>query len=140
LDIKPARAQVLITRPILGLRVKGTFHLDRGYYYFRNVGSRLLLGGGRNLNFEGEETDTFGITRQIQQHLERMLKNLIIPNHSFEIDMRWSGIMGIGSNKQPIIQQAGQRIYCAVRMGGMGVAIGAIVGEEAAELLSKSAD
>ena len=140
LDIQPARAQVLITRPILGLKVKGTFHLDHGYYYFRNVGTRLLLGGGRNLNFDGETTETFGITRQIQQHLERLLKSFILPKHSFEIDMRWSGIMGIGENKRPIVQQAGQRIFCAVRMGGMGVAIGAVVGSEAAELLSKSTD
>jgi len=26
-------------------------------------------------------------------------------------------------------------MYCAVRMGGMGVAIGSLVGEEAAELI-----
>src|SRR5690554_3498661 len=35
-NIKPARAQVLITKPIPNLKLKGTFHLNRGYYYFRN--------------------------------------------------------------------------------------------------------
>lgn len=44
-DIKPARAQVLLTEPLKTLHVKGTFHLDRGYYYFRNIGNRILLGG-----------------------------------------------------------------------------------------------
>ena len=29
--VKPARAQVLITKPIENLHIKGTFHLDRGY-------------------------------------------------------------------------------------------------------------
>src|SRR5690606_16070168 len=52
--VKPARAQVLITKPIANLDIKGTFHLDKGYYYFRNVGDRILFGGGRNLDFDNE--------------------------------------------------------------------------------------
>ena len=45
-DVKPARAQVLITKPIPDLHIKGTFHFDEGYYYFRNIDNRILLGGG----------------------------------------------------------------------------------------------
>ena len=33
-EVKPARAQVLITEPIPNLDIKGTFHIDKGYYYF----------------------------------------------------------------------------------------------------------
>ena len=33
--VEPARAQVLITQPIKNLHIRGTFHLDKGYYYFR---------------------------------------------------------------------------------------------------------
>ncbi|HCY83110.1 MAG TPA: FAD-dependent oxidoreductase, partial [Xanthomarina gelatinilytica] len=33
-EVTPARAQVLITKPIKNLHVQGTFHLDKGYYYF----------------------------------------------------------------------------------------------------------
>ena len=40
--VKPARAQVLITEPIPNLDIKGTFHLDKGYYYFRNFEDRIL--------------------------------------------------------------------------------------------------
>ena len=40
--VKPARAQVLITEPIKNLDIKGTFHLDRGYYYFRNIGDQNI--------------------------------------------------------------------------------------------------
>ena len=43
LDVHPARAQVLVTSKIPGLKIKGAFHLDRGYYYFRDVDGRLLL-------------------------------------------------------------------------------------------------
>src|SRR5258705_2338681 len=56
LKVKPARAQVLITSPIENLPFKGTFHYDEGYYYFRDIDGRVLLGGGRNLDFMGEET------------------------------------------------------------------------------------
>src|SRR5690606_39950910 len=43
LDVTPARAQVLITKPIENLAFKGCFHMDEGFYYFRNVGNRLLF-------------------------------------------------------------------------------------------------
>ena len=43
IDIVPARGQVLLTSPIEGLPWKGTFHSDEGFYYFRNLGNRVLL-------------------------------------------------------------------------------------------------
>jgi hypothetical protein len=46
--------------------------------------------------------------------------------------------LGIGDKKSPIIMQYSDHIYTAVRLGGMGVAIGNLVAEEAAELLFKS--
>lgn len=133
--VEPGRAQVLITHPINDLKVKGTFHYDKGYYYFRNVGNRLLLGGGRNLDFKSENTYEFGLTSKVQHHLEKLLSTIILPNQSFEIEQRWSGIMGLGPVKSSIIQKVEERICCAVRMGGMGVAIGTQVGEDAATLL-----
>lgn len=132
--IKPARAQVLITKPIDGLQIKGTFHLDRGYYYFRNIDNRILLGGGRNLDFSVEETTQFSQTDNIQNKLEDLLKTIILPKIPFEIEHRWSGIMGIGKQKQPIVKQLSNNVFCGVRLGGMGVAIGSLVGKELADL------
>jgi len=133
--VKPARAQVLITEPIPNLDIKGTFHLDKGYYYFRNFEDRILLGGGRNLDFEGETTTDLSQTEKIQNKLEDLLKNVILPNQEFKVAHRWSGIMGIGSQKNPIVTQLSENIYCGVRLGGMGVAIGSLIGKELAELL-----
>ncbi len=138
LMVKPARAQVLITHPITQLKIKGTFHFEEGYYYFRNIGNRVLFGGGRNLDFKGEETPTMDITRKIQNQLERMLRDTILPNQPFRIEQRWSGIMGLGDAKHPIIKQVAPNVYCAVRLGGMGIALGSIVGEEVADLLLNS--
>jgi glycine/D-amino acid oxidase-like deaminating enzyme len=133
--VKPARAQVLITEPIANLEIKGTFHLDRGYYYFRNIGDRILLGGGRNLDFEAETTTEFGQTEIVQNKLEQLLKEVILPNHEYQIAHRWSGIMGIGNSKKPIVSQLSDNVYCGVRLGGMGVAIGSLIGQELADIV-----
>lgn len=134
-DLQPARAQVLITKPIPNLHIKGTFHLDKGYYYFRNIHNRILLGGGRNLDFKTEETTALGLTQLVQNELERLLNTTILPNIPFEIDSRWSGIMGVGKQKKPIIKEVKPNVYCGVRLGGMGVAIGSSVGKQLANFI-----
>lgn len=134
LEVQPARAQVLITQPIPDLQLRGTFHMDSGYYYFRNVGHRILFGGGRHLDFAAETTTQLDTTEKIQRQLEHYLKEVILPETSFEIAHRWSGIMGVGSLKKPIVKALSERVYCGVRMGGMGVALGSLVGKELAAL------
>ncbi|WP_044401073.1 FAD-binding oxidoreductase [Lacinutrix sp. Hel_I_90] len=134
-EVKPARAQVLITKPIKNLAIKGTFHLDEGYYYFRNINDRILFGGGRHLDFKAEETTVLLQTKLVQNKLEELLKTTILPKTPFEIDQRWSGIMGVGNQKKPILKQLSNHVYCGVRLGGMGVAIGSLVGEELANLI-----
>ena len=135
--VKPARAQVLITKPIENLHIKGTFHLDKGYYYFRNIDNRILFGGGRNLDFKTEETTEIETTELIQNKLEALLKTTILPKTTFEIDHRWSGIMGVGSQKKPIVKQLSNNLFCGVRLGGMGVAIGSAIGNNLAKLASE---
>ena len=134
-NIEPARAQVLITEPIKNLHIKGTFHLDEGYYYFRNIDNRILLGGGRNLDFKGEKTTEFNTTELVQNKLEQLLKEVILSNQPFEITHRWSGIMGVGGQKKAVVKQVSNNVYCGVRLGGMGVAIGSLIGKELVELV-----
>lgn len=134
-DLKPARAQVLITKPITNLKIKGTFHLDCGYYYFRNIDNRILLGGGRNLDFMGETTTEMSTTAKIQNELESLLHNVIFPNKNVDIDQRWSGIMGVDQKKLPLIRQYSDCVFMGVRMGGMGVALGAGVAKKIVDLI-----
>ena len=134
-EVKPARAQVLITEPIPNLDIKGTFHLDKGYYYFRNINDRILFGGGRNLDFEGETTTSLNQTELIQNKLEELLKTVILPHTEIKVAHRWSGIMGVGNHKSPIVRPLSNNVYCGIRMGGMGVAIGSLIGQELADLI-----
>ena len=131
-DIQPARAQVIVTNEIENLQVKGTFHYQKGYYYFRNIGNRILLGGGRNLDFKGETTESFETTPQIQQKLEDLMRSTIIPNQNFKIEYSWSGIMGVGDTKSPILKMLNKNTAIGVRLGGMGVALGSQVGKSLA--------
>lgn len=142
LSVVPARAQVLITEPIHDLPFQGGFHLDRGYYYFRHLGDRILFGGGRNLDLSAEETDEIALTDLIQNDLERLLKEVILPGRNFKIAHRWAGIMGVdgaksGLKKSAILKKVQPGITCAVRLGGMGIAIGTLVGEQAAEMVEE---
>ena len=138
LQLTPGRGQVMVTKPIKNLKVKGTFHYDKGYYYFRNIDDRILLGGGRNLNFEAEETTEFGETHLVQNALQKLLNEVILPNTPFEIEHKWSGIMGFGPQLEPIIEQIRPNVFCAVRCNGMGIAIGSQTGKEAAEAILKT--
>lgn len=133
-DVSPARAQVLVTSPIPDLKVKGTFHYDQGYYYFRNFENRILIGGGRNLDFIGETTTKLATTDYIKSEILQLLKTVILPHSSFEIEYEWAGIMGVGKSKEPIIKKINDSLAIGVRLGGMGVAIGSLVGEKTADL------
>ncbi|TFB34143.1 FAD-binding oxidoreductase [Pedobacter alluvionis] len=136
-DITPGRGQVLITKPIKDLKIAGTFHYDKGYYYFRNINGRILLGGGRNIDFKAEETTVLGQTEPVQLALEKLLKTVILPKTTFEIDYRWSGIMAFGRVLEPFIAEIRPNVFCATRCNGMGVAIGSQTGEDVANLLLK---
>ncbi len=133
--VVPARAQVLITMPVQDLQIRGTFHIEEGYYYFRNIDNRILVGGGRNLDFKTEETMEFGETTLIKSALERLLHEVILPGIQVKTERYWSGIMGVGENKKPIVEQISDHVYCGVRLGGMGIAIGSSIGRELAELV-----
>ncbi|MEJ6777807.1 MAG: FAD-binding oxidoreductase [Crocinitomicaceae bacterium] len=137
-DISPARAQVIITKPIQNLKIKGTFHYNEGYYYFRNIDNRILFGGGRNMDIEGETSIALENTELIIKSLTSLLRDVILPNTPFEIDHKWAGIMGVGKSKKPIIKKLGKHLYCGVRLGGMGIAIGTLVGKELALLICKN--
>lgn len=135
LDVVPGRGQILATKPIEGLKFKGIFHFRQGYYYFRNYGNRIIFGGGRNENKEGETTTEIALNNEIQNSLDHYLQTLIIPETNYEIDCRWAGIMAFGKDKLPIIERVSPNVIAGVRMGGMGVALSGVTAERIAEIV-----
>ncbi len=129
LNITPARGQILVTTPITGLKLRGSFHFEEGFYYFRNIGDRLLLGGARNKSFVAETSDVFDTTDIIQQELLRFINTHILPEQSFDVDYCWSGIMGFTEDKQPLVKKISERITAVVACNGMGVALSPVIAE-----------
>ncbi|MGL6129139.1 MAG: FAD-dependent oxidoreductase, partial [Chryseobacterium artocarpi] len=87
-------------------------------------------------DFKTEETTAFETTEYLQQHLERFLKEVVLPDQDFKIALRWSGIMAMGDEKTPIVKQLSEREFCAVRLSGMGVALAPKIGEMVREMMS----
>ncbi|MDH5610065.1 MAG: FAD-binding oxidoreductase [Cyclobacteriaceae bacterium] len=131
----PGRGMVMAVNPATPLKFKGAFHYDQGYYYFRDHGHKLIFGGGRNLDFEGETSTLFEINKKIQLKLQEDLANIILPGITYTIEHLWTGIMAFGDTKSPIVERSENGVYLGVRLGGMGVAIGSLVGEELAEMV-----
>ena len=129
-NVKPGRGQILITNPIQDLQIKGCFHFNLGYYYFRNIGNRILLGGGRQLDFEGETTSDFGLNDDIQSDLIDKLKMIILPDTQFEIFKKWSGIMAFEDNHKTVIQPLDNNVLYAMNCNGMGISLSPITAEE----------
>lgn len=136
-DVVPARGQVLLTSPIENLPWKGTFHSDEGFYYFRNLGKKVLLGGARNKAFDEERTTDMNTTNFIQSELEKYLNEVVLPNFKgqYTIENRWAGVMAMGSEKMPIVKEVQPNIFCCIRMSGMGVALAPIVSQQVAEMI-----
>jgi len=135
LSVLPARGQVLVTSRIDDLPFKGCFHLDEGFVYFRNLGKRVLLGGARNKFFDEEATHELTTTDNIQKELEKILRDIILPGRTdYTIEHRWSGIMGLGEDKMPTIREFQPGVYCAVALGGIGVAMAPVVAKQVTEL------
>ncbi len=71
----------------------------------------FLLGGARNSAIEEETTTEMEISENIQSKLESFLSKYLLPGVRFQITDRWSGIMGMGSEKMPIIKKLSPTIY-----------------------------
>lgn len=138
-NIVPARGQLLLTEPIPNLNLKGNFHAHEGYFYFRAIGNQILLGGGRNLDRENENTDSQDVSKLIQDSLEELLQKVIQPDKRIKIAKRWAGTMAFGAKneKDPIIKELETNAYIGARLGGMGVAMAPKLAEDLADLVLK---
>ena len=115
----------------------GTYHLDRGYLYMRTLDScHVLFGGGRHWGISlplPPERDV-----ESEAHWDAALEQAA--NRWVEVEAvthRWTGWLGVGRDRRPLIGESQPGLYHAVRMGGMGVAIGTGVGRQLAEAMTR---
>lgn len=140
IKVKPGRAQVLVTEPLKEVLFNAPVHLAEGFWFFRPLpGNRILLGGGRHLDFEGETTTVMEITPQIIGPLKALLTNLITPDSQPKIERCWSGIMGFSEDHLPHVEEVPglENVVVGFGCNGMGIARGYPIGERTAALLIK---
>jgi gamma-glutamylputrescine oxidase len=135
LHVHGARNHVMVTTPVPGLPWKGCFHYDKGFYYFRNIDNRILIGGARNADLENENTDQFGFNPKIVATLQQFLFDHLAVRDHCKVEFQWSGIIGIGDIKMPIIKAISPRVFVGVRLSGMGIALASLIGEELTDLV-----
>ena len=138
LQMSSKRNQVIVTKPIAGLNLNGTFHHQQGFNYFRNIDGRILMGGMRHKFPNTESTEAQGNTDEVISALKDFLQHKIHTTSEIEIDLSWSGILGVGEDERPVIREVEENIFVGVCLGGIGVAIGSLIGEELAELINSS--
>jgi gamma-glutamylputrescine oxidase len=134
-DLQAVRNMVLVSKEIEWPFPAGVYHAQMGYFYFRRLGNRLLIGGGRHLAKEAETIAEFGINPQIKAALSQFTKRFLGLEADDLFTEEWSGILGVGSQKEPIVQKLDEGLYSAFRLGGMGVAIGARTAYNAVQLI-----
>ena len=130
LDVRPEVNRVLVTKVMPGLAFSGTCHYDRGYVYMRRIdteeGPRMLIGGGRQWGDGGSE--------EVRGKLIEFLRTHIVGGEKAEIEYEWLGFLGIGGTRSPICKTISPGLHVGVRLGGMGVALGGMLGVELARL------
>lgn len=138
LHMSSKRNQVVVTKPIANLQLNGTFHHHKGFNYFRNIDGRILMGGMRHQFPNTESTSFQGNTDEVVSVLTNFLQHKIHTRSEVEIDIAWSGILGVGKDERSIVTQVEENVFVGARLGGIGVAIGSLVGQELAELIYSS--
>jgi glycine/D-amino acid oxidase-like deaminating enzyme len=134
LGVVPARGQIIVSPPVKNLALRGTFHFDAGYYYFRSLGNRVLIGGARNSDVAGEETLELETTDAIKNILFRFLQAHVPQAGDFNLDAfeSWSGLMAMHPNKQPLMESIAENAWAAMCCNGMGVALTPVYAEHVA--------
>ena len=121
--IRPARNIIMVSHAINALKLKGVFHMDAGYIYFRSIsGNRVLIGGGRHWDEAAEFTSEYGWNQEIERKLHELISSLL-PTEKLTWQYKWSGIMGIGESKEPKVEKIKEGLYVCAGFGGMGVAL-----------------
>ena len=135
--IVPRRGQMLATAPLGHTITTRPVYAHWGYHYWRQTPQgRLVIGGWRELDFEGESGYESVITDKIQHAIEEGLRTLV--PEPVPIEHRWAGIMGFARDGRPLVGWLDASHHLAICAGftGHGMGLATACTQDLAELLS----
>ena len=134
--VRPTRGQVVATEP-LRLRLFDRPHYARhGFDYWQQTpDGRLIVGGWRDTDLEGEYTAEEATTPAIQGRIEEFITDLLgeLPR----ITHRWAGIFGSTPDRLPLAGRVPGRadLWVACGYSGHGNVLGLACGELVADAI-----
>ena len=132
--VAPGRGQVIVTSPVETSVERSPGYLNEGYDYFRFVGDRLLIGGGRHAHPEENGPTELETTDAVGGYLREVAAR-VVGHDDFEVEHHWAGIMGFPEGRHlggsPRVR-IDDRTEAIAGFGGMGVALTPPTAEEVA--------
>lgn len=136
ISVSPQRAQMLATAPVGPARtLEPVCYGCWGYDYFRQRDDgRMLIGGRRHLHRDSEATDDSRPTEALQSDLEAYLSEHLSAFGPYEVEARWSGIMGFSPDELPFWKplpdyDGNPSTHVLGGMTGHGMGLGAVCGQ-----------
>lgn len=119
------RGQMLATAPLAGRVAELPTYAHYGYHYWRQMPDRrLVIGGWRDLDLDGEVGFGLETTPLVQGGIEGGLRALL--GEDVPVERRWSGTMGFARDGRPLVGWLDAQHHLAVCLGftghGMGMA------------------
>jgi len=137
--IIPIRGQMLATAP-MEKKISVPCYANFGFDYFRQTSDgRIILGGSRDRDPDGEIGFDQTPNEKIQEGLDAYLLDLLNLDKLPEITHRWAGIMGFARDGLPIVGRLpyAKNIYVAGGFTGHGMSIATKIAEIVSTLVTE---
>lgn len=136
--VRPVRAQMLATEPMMPRWMHVPAYSHEGYFYVRQAPSgAVLVGGARHLHVRDEVGYEDAPTPAVQHDLLRYLNGHFPQTQGLEVRRRWSGVMGFSPDGLPVVGEVPgiDGSFWAAGFTGHGMGYGFRFGRLLAELL-----
>jgi gamma-glutamylputrescine oxidase len=134
--VQPIRGQVIVTEPLARILYPRPHYARHGFDYWQQTpDGRLVLGGRRDENLEGEFTNEEAVTAPIQAELEAFAAELL--GEEPRIQHRWAGIFGSTEDQLPLVGRVPGRkgVWVSAGYSGHGNVMGLACGELVAQAI-----
>ena len=133
--VQPTRGQVIVTEPLGEMLYERPHYTRQGFDYWQQLpDGRLVIGGRRDTDLEGESTAEEATTPEVQAALEALIQELVgrLP----AITHRWPGIFGTSPDALPLVGPVPDQEGVWVSRGYSGH--GNVLGLACGELVAKA--